>query len=82
MNYMFIEDILHVYSVNHLTETRAEYQDGIWELMVKLNLHMTVVSLQRKSDGWSYITVNTFEETHQCDVCKSNRMYIAAVFLI
>lgn len=24
MSYMSVEDILHVYSINHLTETRAE----------------------------------------------------------
>lgn len=80
MSYMPIEDILHVYSVNHLTETRAEYKSGIWEFMVKFNLHMTVVSLQRKSDGWSPVSVNTIRETRSAwSVCKSKRMYIAAV---
>lgn len=64
MSYMSIEDILLVYSVNHLTETRAEYQSGIWEFLVKLNLHITVVALQRKSDGWDHIRVNTIKETH------------------
>lgn len=72
MSYMPIEDVLHMYSVNHLTETRAEYQGGIWEFMVKFNLHMTVVSLQRKSDGRCHISVNTIRKTHSAwSVCKS-----------
>lgn len=83
MSYMPVEDIPHVYSVTHLTETRAEHQGGIWEFMMNLNLHVTVDSLQRKSDGCSHITVNTAKKTHLVwSVCKSKRINIAAVFLI
>lgn len=63
MNYVLVEDILRGYSVKHLTEARVEYQSGIWEFMVKLNLHITV-GLQRNSDGWSHISVNTIKEAH------------------
>lgn len=63
MYYVLVEDILRGYSVKHLTEARVEYQSGIWEFMVKLNLHITV-GLQRNSDEWSHISVNTIKEAH------------------